>query len=133
MKKYLFLQSLIILFSFYIVANIKAQAGDAEMSVETYFDYLKNGDTEGILNILTDPLLSERRTLLENNTDYPEFLRKTYEGANLEIRNVERVDKDIRMVEVEIHLGSDGSSLKTKFLVKKVNDSWKISEEITEF
>jgi hypothetical protein len=129
MKKFLFLLALIILSSFYVMMGLKVQAGDAEASVQTYFEYLKDGDTEGILNILTDPLLSERRKLLEDNPEYPEFLKNTYQGANLEIKSTENIDKNKKAVDVEIHY-VDGSPLKARFLLKMVDNSWKIAEEI---
>jgi hypothetical protein len=131
MKRVFFLIALVVLPSLSIIPTLEAQTGDAETSVETYFDYLKDGDTEGILILLTDPLLSERKRLLENNSEYPEFLRKTYQGASMEVKNSENVDKDKRVVDVEIHF-ADGSSLQTKFLLKMVDGSWKIAEEIPE-
>jgi hypothetical protein len=68
-----------------------AATGDAELLLETYFACLKAGDTRGILSLLADPLLRERRRLLEKNETNSEFLKQVYESASMVIKNAGRV------------------------------------------
>lgn len=117
--------------SLYSVRNAQAQEREVEAVVENYFSYLKNGDIEGILSSLTDPILNERRKLLEENTAYPEFLRENYEGSYMEIKSIKKIKGDGRSVNVEIYFEEPGPPLKTKFILKKVDNTWKISEEIS--
>ena len=111
------------------VASLKAAGGSIETTVQSYFDYLKSGETEGILSCLTDPLLSERRSLLEKNTAYPEFLRDMYKSAYIVIKNVE---EDKGEIEAEIYLNDEDPPLKSRFILKHESGSWLISEEINE-
>lgn len=134
MRRFLFLiVAFMIFFSFYIGLSLQAQEeGEVELAVENYFEYLKRGDTQGVLNLLTDPLLSERRELLEGNTAYPEFLRERYENAYMEVKNTEKIKGNERAIDMEIYLGEQEPPLKTRFILRKKSGSWKISEEIND-
>lgn len=132
-RKSLFLIAtfIVLSLSLYSVRNIQAQEYEVEAAVESYFSYLKNGDTDGILSLLTDPVLSERRKLLEENTTYPEFLRENYRGSDMEIKRVREIKGERKSVAVEIYFEQPGPPLKTKFILERVDNSWKISEEIS--
>ena len=90
------------------------------------------GDTEGILNMLTDPILSKKRTLFEKES-YALFLKKVYGNAILYINKIENVTTDKSSVDVEIDFNDGGSPLKTKFILLRDGGIWKISEEVTDF
>jgi hypothetical protein len=111
------------------VPSVNAAGDSIEITVQTYFDYLKSGDTEGILSCLTDPLLSERRSLLEKNTAYPDFLRDMYRSAYIVIKNVE---EDKGKIEAEIYLNEHDPPLRSRFILKRPSGAWLISEEINE-
>ena len=133
MKKSLFLTLLFMVsFLFYYVPNSQAQEREIEVVMQDYLEYLRSGDTEGILSLLTDPLLSERRKLLERNSAYSEFLRDTYRGADMLIRGIKEIGTNKRAVDVEISFGDQGAPLKTRLILKREGGLWKISEEISD-
>ena len=57
-------------------------SSEAQRVLEQYFSSLKNGDTSGILNLITGPFLKKRESVLKNNAQYGDFLRERYNGAN---------------------------------------------------
>jgi hypothetical protein len=135
MRKALFVALVFtILFSLYGVSVIGVQNGDGDVRevVQRYFSYLRDGDTGGILELVVEPMLSERKKLLEQNTAYPEFLRQMYNSAYMEIKNIRATKEGKRAVDVEIYLSEqDPSPLKTTFILKNIQNSWKLSEEIS--
>jgi hypothetical protein len=134
MMKYLSLFLLFMIslsFFFYSALTLQAQEREIELSIENYFEYLRRGDTESILSLLTDPLLSEKRELLEKNTEYPESLRETYENASMLIKSVKMIDTQRGVADVEIYFDGQASPLKIRFILKRKDGSWKISEEVS--
>lgn len=109
-----------------------AAAGDREdvkLLVTTFFDYLKSGDTNGILTCLTEPMLSERKELLIENPNYSGFLKKIYQHRRIVLRELKVIDDYTMVVSVEI-TKSDNQVRNTSFLCRKDNGLWKISEEL---
>jgi hypothetical protein len=86
---------LIASFSLHGAFYADAKEPGVESVVEDYFEYLRAGDTTGMLSLITDPLLSERRELLENNAAYPKFLRDMYKNSYMKITNITNI-KEIR-------------------------------------
>ena len=133
MKRFLFLALLLIIPLLYSnVAHTEADKGEVGAVVESYYRYLRVGDTAGILSLLTEPLLSEKRELLEKNTAYPQFLREMYQSSYMEITKIKKVKGNKRAVDVEIYLDEVGMPLKTRFILQIVNGSWKISDEVND-
>ncbi len=129
MKKISFWILVLMISSLYCrMPNLHAQEEEAE--IESFFSYLKSGDREGVLSLLTEPLLSERRELLEDNPEYSGFLKETYRSASIKIKNTEEIGQDKRAVNVDIYFSDQEPPLETKFILKRENGSWKISEEI---
>jgi hypothetical protein len=54
-------------------------------SVLIYLIASKNGDVDTMLSLIDGPYLRRSRNLLENNTNYPEFLRDYYTEATFRI------------------------------------------------
>lgn len=133
MRRFLFLALLgIIPLLYYNIAHTEADEGEVEAVVESYYGYLRAGDTAGILSLLTEPLLSERRELLERNTAYPQFLREMYQSSYMEVTDIKKVKGNRRAVDVEIYLDEGQNPLKTRFILQIVNGSWKISNEVNQ-
>ena len=131
MKRVLFLGLLLILpLSIFITAGAEADEGEVESVVQSYYGYLKLGDTAGVMSLLTDPLLSERRELLEKNSSYPQFLREMYESSYMKITEIKKIKGNKRAADVEIYLNEGQTPLKTRFILQNVNGSWKISNEV---
>ncbi len=71
--------------------------------LNAYFNLLKKGDTSGILNLLTGPLLKRREVLLRDNPQYGEFLRERYKNAKFSVtgqnlNNNKRLALDVLIV-----------------------------------
>ena len=133
MKRVLFFISLLIMsLLLYDIVDSEAKEPEVEAVVESYFECLRSGDTTGILNLITDPLLSERRELLEKNTAYPQFLREMYNNSYIKIINIRKIKGDKRAADVEVYLNNGETPLKTRFILQNVNGSWKISDEVND-
>ena len=109
--------------------NAHAFESEEAVSIETFFIYLKDGNTNGILNLLTDPILTQKKAFFENNSSYANFLKNTYGGSSLFINKIERLSDAESIVDVEIHFLQGGSPLKTRYILKKQEGLWKISSE----
>ena len=81
MKKVLF--NLCFIFSFLLSVS-SAYADDTRIleTVDRYTQALKSGDVQEIKKLVGGRLYRKRRALLEENTEYPDWLRKNYAGAN---------------------------------------------------
>ena len=112
--------------------NLYAFESEEAVPIESLFQYLKEGNTSDILNLFTDPILTEKKELFENNRSYSNFLKNTYEGSISFINKIERLSDTKSAVDVEIHFREGGPPLKTRFILKKQDGLWKISEEIME-
>ena len=110
-------------------AQSRQNAAPVVQTVESFFSYLKNGSRVQILEILTEPLHTERKELLSRNTRYADFLKKTYKDASMQILKIERIDPTTTRVDVEIKLKADEPASPTSYFLKLVGRTWKISEE----
>jgi hypothetical protein len=114
--------------------NLHAFGSEEAVTIESLFQYLKEGNTSAILNLFTDPVLTEKKELFENNRSYSNFLKNTYEGSISFINKIERLSDAKSAVDVEIHFREGGPPLKTRFILKKQEGVWKIlSEEILDY
>ena len=88
----------------------------AEQVLDDYFIYLKTGDTDGILNLLTGPFLKKRERLLRYNPTYGTFLKEKYEYAQFSIIGQRFIDNSKMTFDVQIVL-SGQDILKRKFVI----------------
>jgi hypothetical protein len=101
-------------------------------TVLPYCKALRDGDVSSIKQYLSEDMYEKNRVLLEQNTEYPEFLRKYYQGARFKVVKAEEVDDNI-IVNVEFEY-PDGRLNYGKLRLGKDNqevygsDSWKIIE-----
>ena len=125
--------TLMIFLGYFQTPSLYSQDTGVELLMNNYFKFLKTGDTESILSVLTDPLLSERENILKNNPAYPNFLRAQYETARFVIGQTIAIQSDKKSIDVEIYFDEKGQPLKPRFLLKKEKGFWKISDELTNF
>ena len=59
------------------------------------FEALRSGDTEAIKNYISGDMYRQKKVLLEENKDYPRFLREFYRGANFSVERAALIDGDI--------------------------------------
>ena len=94
-----------------------------------FFEASKNGDTARMKQLMAGSFYNRRKTLLEENTQYPDFLRKHYDGAGLQITSM-REDRGGWVVEVRIKF-ADSTVDSNKWLVQKdASGAWKIIDEV---
>jgi hypothetical protein len=110
-----------------------AKAEDSFDSVARYAEALRAGDTLSIKSLIGGRLYEKREVLLDQNKEYPDFLRNFYDGAVFRISN-KPIDLGARGqgVTVEV-LFRDGNTSKTMAIVEQEPDgSWVIVDEVDE-
>ena len=133
MTRFMFLALLLMAsFTNYAAVDTEAKEPEVEAVVESYFEYLRAGDTAGILSLITDPLLSERRELLEKNSSYSEFLRDMYKNSYIQITNIKNIKGNKKAADVGIYLNEEEIPIKTRLILQIINGSWKISNEVND-
>jgi hypothetical protein len=106
-----------------------AEPASPDECVVQFFEASKSGDTARMKQLMTGTFYNQRKTLLEENTTYPDFLRKHYDGAHLQITNM-REEPRGWVVEIRIKY-ADGNVDSNKFLVRKdASGTWKIIDEV---
>ena len=120
MKKVFFTILIIVVINSFSIVNCFPQdmidKTKAEQVLNDYFIYLRNGDTAGILNLLTGPFLKKRERLLRYNPTYVTFLKEKYEYAQFSITGHNFIDSSKITFDVQIVLG-DQDNLKRKFVI----------------
>jgi hypothetical protein len=90
---------------------------EAEDLLLRYLDAQSVGDTGSIEKMLGGHLLKKRKRLL-NNPSYPDFLRRTYKNARLQIIDYKRLQKNTIQVETIIFL-NEQESIHVNFILVK--------------
>ena len=63
--------------------------------VRPYFVALKSGDIETLKRFMAKEMYDEQRVLLEQNKEYPNFLKRIYRDANFTIGSMEETGNGI--------------------------------------
>ena len=131
MKKFIFFV-MVLGFSLVSSPNVSClYAMEAEeVTVHNFFEQLKNGDKDGVLNQLTDPIWQKKREIFYKNPQYIQHLQNIYQGSSISISNIKTINPDKRRIDVEIFLAGENIPLKTSFILKLTENAWKISEEL---
>jgi hypothetical protein len=98
-------------------------------TVEGFLEALRRGDVDRARELLTDPLLGERRTLLERNPSYPAFLRDHYARAAIEIETVRRPAPEHAEVEASLRIEPGAAPEHLLYLLRREGGAWKIAGE----
>ncbi len=95
-------------------------------TVLPYFNALKDGDVGAIKKYIAGRLYQKYKVLLEQNTEYPAYLRNYYQGAEFRIGKAAMIDNDV-IVEVTSDY-PNGRSNNGKLVLWKDNgtETWKI-------
>ncbi len=121
---------LIIQFAFVDINYAMAtEEDDVRNVVVEFLQDLKKGNTTGVLELITDPMLSEREVLLQHNPNYPRILVNAYKNTEFEVSNIEKIDDLNYSVDIN-YLVDNEAVKKTTFICQKNSDVWKVSEEI---
>jgi len=108
--------------------NQGADMRQVESFISGYLNMLKNGNTSGILGLLTGPMLKKNENLLRNNPRYPDLLRKRYLNSSFLITNHKHIDDNKSSVDVVIRLNTQEET-KVRFTLLTENGRLKIYAE----
>lgn len=97
--------------------------------LQSYFEYLENGDTAAILSLLADPLLSRKKAMLTSNPAYPDFIARLYQDADIRILTIDATDAYSSTADVEVLFQGEPKPAAVKMLMKKIDGQWKITDE----
>lgn len=93
------------------------------------FGALKEGNVEVIKCYLSGDMYRQNRVLLEENKDYPQFLRNFYKGAIFSVKSAITAGDDI-IADIVIEFPHGGKSL-TRLRLNKENDlQWKVVDKV---
>ena len=97
-----------------------------------FFKALKEGDIDAIKHYISGDFYEKSKILLEQNKDYPRFLRSQYKNATFYVQRVEKINDEV-LVEIEIRFGNSVRSYK-KLLFKldprASTSNWKAVRQI---
>lgn len=146
MKKLLMFFSL---FSFFVLCNLlnaqEVPLGDSlyiqikNQILFPYFRALRDGDVSTIKRCISEDMYKKNKALLEQNKDYPKFLRDFYRGARFRSDKAVEIDGNI-IVDVVIEFQGSHRSLSKLRLCKERDgsqgndkgESWRVREIITD-
>lgn len=99
-------------------------------TIHGYFEALKKGDTVSVKDHLMGKFYERNRVLLEENVEYPNFLRRHYNKSELQIINIVCPNESgVMLVEVEILFPDGSSDHFTLHLQKDDQQNWRIFRE----
>lgn len=106
-----------------------AQPASPDECVVQFFEASKNGDVKTMKQLMAGPFYAQRKTLLEENVQYPDFLRKHYADTRLQIMSL-RAERGGWVADVRIKF-PDGTVDSNKWLLQQdASATWKIMQEI---
>lgn len=102
--------------------------------VRPYFAALKKGDIKTLKALMAKDMYEERKVLLEQNKEYPDFLRRIYQDANFTVLSAYEKGNYI-LVNAEITYSDGRKTQSTLYLINENNrlknqtsyGNWKIS------
>jgi hypothetical protein len=108
-----------------------AEAEEPFDTVLSYAEALRTGDTIRIKSHIGGRLYEKRELLLDQNEEYPDYLRKFYDGAVFQISN-ELTDLGERGqgVEIEIRFPSGHRSEIMAIVEQEPGGSWTVVDEV---
>jgi len=87
-------------------------------AVLPFFMALKNGDISGIKRHISSEMYTKYKRLLEDNKEYPKFLRDYYRGAKFRMERTTKIDNHVE-VDVMIEFPDGHRRIKKMRVLKK--------------
>jgi hypothetical protein len=97
--------------------------------INPLFNALKNGDVKSVEAYIGDPLYSEVKVQLQNNQEYPEFLRQYYLESYVEIIKIVDHTNEQKNVYVDLHFSSNDKQTLELQLHKTASGDWKVTQQ----
>jgi hypothetical protein len=137
MKRILFLLPLLVfIISSELLSAQELSVGEAlhsNIMNKTFFplfEALRSGDTEAIKNYISGDMYHQKKVLLEENKDYPRFLREFYRGANFSVERAVLIDGDI-IANVVIEFPDGDKSHVLLRLTISGDQRWKVANDLS--
>lgn len=70
-------------------------------ALKPFFEALQRGDVSSLLKLISGEMYKNNRVLLEQNKQYPEFLRNYYNGVKFKVEKAEKMSEDV-VVEIVV-------------------------------
>jgi hypothetical protein len=113
-----------------------ADNGTVMETVDSYTKALKAGDVVALGHLTGGRFYAKRRALLEDNTEYPEWLRQYYSGSSFsyeqnKMATVNHENKSAVVADLVIRLQS-GETAMTSLLMQQTIDGsgWEIVDQV---
>ena len=136
MRKFLFLLPLLLFVSGHeLLYAQEVYIGEAlygDMRNRTFlplFKALRDGNVEVIKRYVSGDMYRQNRVLLEENKDYPRFLRNFYRGAKFSVERAIVTEGDI-IANIVIEFPQGGKSFIKLRLSKANGQQWKVVNEV---
>ena len=97
-----------------------------------FVDALKTGNVQVLKGLLSEEMYREYRVLLEENKEYPHFLERYYQGAEIQLENISREGNDLHGRMRITFPGGEMSVLRISVKKKDSNASWRIGRVLSE-
>lgn len=104
---------------------VHAQAENPREMVNIYFQAVKNGDIQTMKRYMGENFYKKRKVLIENNKNYPEFLKNYYERGEILVGEA----KD-GVVTVAIQFPDGSINYHHLVVEKNPSEQWKIVDEL---
>jgi len=109
----------------------QAEAEEPFDTVASYTEALRLGDTIGIKSYIGGRLYEKKEVLLDQNAEYPDFLRNFYQGALFRVSD-EMIDLGPRGQGIEVEISFPAGHIsKSMAIVEQAPDGlWRIVDEV---
>jgi hypothetical protein len=97
-----------------------------------FIDALKTGNVQVIKSLLSEERYREYRVLLEENKEYPRFLERYYQGAEIKLENIFREGNGLHGVMRVTFPNGEMSILRINVKKKNSNAPWRIGRVLSE-
>lgn len=110
-------------------ASNETYSKDVDAVLELYFESLKAGDTDRILDLLAGNALKYKQKQLRSK-DYSTFLRRYYANSTLNSIHSKALNTNKMEGNMEIQQGTNRIFI--KLILSNMGNGWKITDEIIE-
>lgn len=114
--------------SLFMLTVLAAGGYGPEDVVHQYFSALKGGDIPSLKAVMSDSYYAKRKTLLERNAGYADFLIENYRDVEVTVLDVNIADDEAYVTVEKVHAGNGREEI-ILILVKIDDWAWKIDRE----
>jgi len=97
-------------------------------TIQTFFSILQSGNTTAIESYLGGDLYERRKTLLRNNREYSEFLRRYYQGTEFQIEKITEGSSGVVVTARLIFPDGQNERFLLRLAREQGRGAWKIME-----